>query len=68
MSEANVFRLRHLEDGLSELWQTADNLYHIYLDTPNLSCHFRIEMMTWLVFYGGVLLLICGCARYRAER
>ena len=32
---------------------------------------FRILMMTWLAFYGGVLLFIRGCARnrgYRAER
>ena len=46
MSEANVFRLIH---DLSELWETAP-------DTPNLLDNCKIEMVIWLVFYGGVLL------------
>ena len=65
MSEANVFRLRNLEVGLSELWQTADDIIFTRI-LPICHVNFRIEMMTWLVFYGGVLLL-CGCARHRAE-
>ena len=49
MSEANVFRLIQLDHDLSELWETAP-------DTPNLLDNFKIEVMIWLVFYGGVLL------------
>ena len=36
--------------------------------TQRRSACFRIEMMTWLTFYGIVLLFMRGCARNRSHR
>ena len=41
MSEANVFMLRHLEDGPSELWQTAENI--IFTQILPI-CHVTLEL------------------------